>query len=310
MQILSVVGSPLDATFSVRSSDAGEEVTLESRGPRRNTRYGPGLRTLLERLRALDALLLDAYLDTRQTRRQGLTQDERRLSLPAGSSYPLRLGAADVDALAAALTASQAGIGQAAGARGGNVTRRMTMLVSAAGRPFPRPLDEVLAGEPLSGLLAPGAQYEPAEAQPLALDGPLETLVTRAARREQQMLRRQRLGSTTEAPCDLCARVFPVHHLRAAHIKKRSLCTSAEKLDPNVAMVACIECDALFESGDVIVDADGTIRATRRNPVTPDLETLVNARAGKPCCAFSPSTASYFSFHRDQQTWPTGEPTG
>jgi len=308
MQILSVVGSPLDATFSVRSSEAGEEVTLESRGPRRNTRYGPGLRTLLERLRALDAMLLDAYLDTRQTRRQGLTLDERRLSLPAGSSYPLRLAAADVDALAAALTASQAGIGQAAGARGGNVTRRMTMLVSAAGQPFPRPLEPVLAGEPLSGLLAPGAADEAAGAQPLPLDGPLETLVTRAARREQQMLRRQRLGSATDAPCDLCARAFPVHHLRAAHIKKRSLCTAAEKLDPNVVMIACIECDALFESGDLIVDADGTIRATHRNPATPDLEALINARAGKPCRAFSQSTSGYFSFHRDLQAQPAAEP--
>lgn len=52
--------------------------------------------------------------------------------------------------------------------------------------------------------------------------------------------------------------------------------------------------------------AAGTIRAAHRKPATSDLDALVNARAGKPCRAFSQSTAGYFAFHRDQQILPAG----
>lgn len=439
MQILSAAGDALDATFSLRLTDDGAELTLESRGPGRNTEYTDGLRTLLGRLGALDALLVDAYLDTRETQRQRLSREQRRLALPAGASYPLRLSTADVDATVASLEASQAEIGQAPGARGGNVPRRMTLLVRPARSraQLPALLEATLAGSTRVGVVyvprakpspknlstgvehgvwgfkpelmarsnylqafrmlregdmiflghggpdprvGPGGwrdariqaghlgmithldetatdsvwedgvypyriyvdflsdrrDFSAAEvgeevmealrlsanqqgravvqalgglmltegpegaAGPLTLDGPLDVLVSRAARREQAKLRKQRFGTALEAPCDLCSYIFPVRHLRIAHIKQRSFCSEDEKRDRNVVMAACIGCDALYENGDIVVDAHGVIRASNRNHTTPDLQRLVDALAGKRCRAFSPATAAYFAFHRDR----------
>jgi hypothetical protein len=436
LKILSTAGHPLDATFSVEPSSDGHAVVLESRGPARNTEYTEGLRTLLERLAALDAVLVDAFLDTRDTQRQGLTQEARRLRLPGGASFPYLLAGADADAVVASLKASQPNIGQPPTATGGNDTRRMVMLVRSAGARFPPFLEAVLAGSPRVGVVyvpaqppsprnlriglergvwgfsdelmgrstyvddfrllregdmvflghrGPGPRVpedgwkdatvsaghlgiitsveegatdavwpdgtypyrlgidflaerpnftaasvsdEVMEALrlsanqqgravvlplsslllsegpngvtgPLTLDGPLDRLVARAERREQDKLRKQRLGSATSAPCDLCGRTFPVRYLRMAHIKKRSLCTDAEKLDPNVVMTACIECDALFESHELVVDQHGLIVALGQNDATADLQTLIDARTGKTCRAFVPETAAYFAFHRD-----------
>lgn len=149
---------------------------------------------------------------------------------------------------------------------------------------------------PLGGLLLGGGAAGTAE--PLSLDGPLDKLVARAARREQAKLRRQRLGSAPSATCDLCGRSFPVRYLTMAHIKKRSLCTDEEKLDPNVVMKACAECDALFEAKELIVDSAGIVQAIARADATGDLKSLLTALAGRKCSAFSAETSEYFEFHR------------
>jgi hypothetical protein len=159
---------------------------------------------------------------------------------------------------------------------------------------------------PLSGLILAGGTGGLAE--PLALDGPLERMVERAERREQDKLRRQRLGSAALALCDLCGRRFPVRYLRMAHIKKRSLCSDEEKLDPNVVMAACIECDALFEAKELVVDATGVIRAVARSDATADLQLLLDARVGRSCAAFSDATSKYFEFHRERSTDYSTEP--
>jgi len=149
---------------------------------------------------------------------------------------------------------------------------------------------------PLGGLLLAGGTGGVAE--PLSLDGPLEKLVARTQRQEQARLRKQRLGSAQSAPCDLCGRSFPVRYLRMAHIKKRSLCTDEEKLDPNIVMTACVECDALFEAKEFIVDGDGAIKGVGATDVTTDLRSLLATLAGRKCGAFSTATRKYFEFHR------------
>ncbi len=152
---------------------------------------------------------------------------------------------------------------------------------------------------PLSGQLLVGGPGGVAET--LRLDGPLERMVNRAERREQDKLRTQRLGrSPTIADCDLCGRAFPVRYLRMAHIKQRALCSDEEKLDPNVVMTACIECDALFEAAELVVDGGGIVRAVPRGHVTADLQLLLDARVGRSCGAFNAATAAYFAFHRDR----------
>jgi hypothetical protein len=149
---------------------------------------------------------------------------------------------------------------------------------------------------PLGGLLLVGGTDDVTE--PLSLDGPLDKLVESAARREQARLRKQRLGTAQSATCDLCGRSLPVRYLRMAHIKKRSLCTDEEKLDPNVVMTACVECDALFEAKELTVDSAGVIQAVGGTVVTADLQTLLVTLDGRRCGAFSPSTSGYFEFHR------------
>ena len=149
---------------------------------------------------------------------------------------------------------------------------------------------------PLGGLLLVGGPGDVTE--PLSLDGPLDMLVARAARREQARLRKQRLGSAKSATCDLCGRSFPVRYLRMAHIKKRSLCTDEEKLDPNIVMTACVECDAVFEAKELIVDSAGVIQAVDGADATSDLKSLLVTIAGRKCSASSAGTSKYFEFHR------------
>lgn len=134
----------------------------------------------------------------------------------------------------------------------------------------------------------------------LAVDGALDRLASIMQRREQGRLRQAKLGSASEAHCAVCRRRLPVRHLRAAHIKPRSECTDAEKLDLSNVMVACVECDSLFEVGDISVDDTGTIVAGTADLTSSDLQLIIGARIGKTCDAFSESSAGYFAHRRAQ----------
>ena len=97
-----------------------------------NSDYAPGLSLLLGRLAKLDASLEDALVDTRQTQRQGLNADDRRLNL--GRSFPIRLGAVEsLEDLRLEMGRAQVPIGQAPGTRGGNYTKRLQMNLSIPG---------------------------------------------------------------------------------------------------------------------------------------------------------------------------------
>lgn len=128
-------------------------------------------------------------------------------------------------------------------------------------------------------------------------DGDLDRKYQRASRREQSYLRTILLGKNlAQAKCALCGRVLPVRLLWASHIKSRSKCSDAEKLDiPNIAMLACVlGCDALFEYGYVGVDASGVVRVSNA------LEGAGEAAAylwGRKCEAFTPARAKYFEWH-------------
>lgn len=87
-----------------------------------------------------------------------------------------------------------------------------------------------------------------------------------AQRRAEQDYLRQYLLSGSSGECLLCGRAFSKDFLVAAHIKKRSKCSDAEKVDiPAIAMLACkFGCDELFERGMIIVSAQGKISHTHR----------------------------------------------
>ena len=132
MKIVSREGVPLDAEFDVVPSPLASgafEIILAARGDGRNKDYTEGLTQLLLRVAGAGGVLLDAVVDTAETQKKGLTQEERRLSPPGGVSFPVALRDHDMGALAAALKASQRPIGQAPSARGGNDTRRIVLTV-------------------------------------------------------------------------------------------------------------------------------------------------------------------------------------
>jgi hypothetical protein len=79
--------------FSFRVEQLGDELTIlvQGRWHRDHNRdYLPGLELLLSRLAALDAVLLDCWVDSEYTRRLGLSRKVCRLPI-RGWQYPVRL---------------------------------------------------------------------------------------------------------------------------------------------------------------------------------------------------------------------------
>ncbi|SDH40756.1 hypothetical protein SAMN05216553_12125 [Lentzea fradiae] len=119
-------------------------------------------------------------------------------------------------------------------------------------------------------------------------------------RKEQAELRRLLLRGRTSAPCDLCGHDFPGNFLVAAHIKKRSLCSEAERNDlTNVAMLACtFGCDSLFETGYVTVDGTGHVRSRFEEELRGRLRDHLSDLDGRRCGAHDGQSEPYFEWHR------------
>ena len=131
--------------------------------------------------------------------------------------------------------------------------------------------------------------------------GNTDSIVERMVRREQRLLRKSLGLHEGSHACSLCGRIYPDRLLVAAHIKKRSECTKAEKIDiPEVAMIACIlGCDALFEHGYVTVTDDGIVQATMKSESEEHLRQMVQALHGRTVTNFNPDSVSYFTWHRN-----------
>lgn len=96
-----------------------------------NDEYSDSLQLLLERLSAISALLVAVYIDTAKIGHLALAE---RLVRMSESAYPIQLGPrTDGRRLRAALQRAQPRVGQREGARGGNSTRGMYMLVRVQG---------------------------------------------------------------------------------------------------------------------------------------------------------------------------------
>jgi hypothetical protein len=104
-------------------------------------------------------------------------------------------------------------------------------------------------------------------------------------RTEQTILRKFVLGGQESGCCCICGRRFPIAFLVAAHIKRRSKCTQAEKEDRrNVVAMCRFGCDDLFERGYAYV-ADGKVRLneSRMSSVTPAVRTYGALLSLKAC---------------------------
>jgi 5-methylcytosine-specific restriction protein A len=130
-----------------------------SRSPR-NPDYNKALTVLLTRLAQLDAVLVDALVDSRRTQELGLPEARRQL-IPA----PVRLAEIpDMEALRRRMGTAQAKIGQAPDAtKGGNATKRIRLRLEVPGHqpsdaaaledalaaPVDRPAAFILAWHPM-----------------------------------------------------------------------------------------------------------------------------------------------------------------
>ncbi|CAN5907966.1 hypothetical protein BH11MYX4_BH11MYX4_05070 [soil metagenome] len=127
-------GTPVDATFRVEPVGDSVSIVFESRGgtrgskEERNAEYTAGLLLILERLRERGLRIADAVVESRDT--MTIPVEERRLQLD-GRAYPLVID--DADAVRRALSAAQAKVGRAPGARGaGNATKRIRLLIEGS----------------------------------------------------------------------------------------------------------------------------------------------------------------------------------
>jgi hypothetical protein len=118
-------------------------------------------------------------------------------------------------------------------------------------------------------------------------------------RRLEQGLLRRTLLPRAEGLCDICGDELPVQFLVAAHIKKRSACSVAERLDiPSVAMVACkFGCDALFEEGYIAVDESGSIVVSPLAPRADAAGRYLQRLDGRKVAVAAGARLSYFSWH-------------
>lgn len=122
-------GTEVDATYRVELLEVKPTIVIEARGGTRgtpaalNTEYSEGLQLLLERLKKAQLTILDAAVETRDTR--DLPIEVRRLDL--GAPYPVEV--TDPDALRRAIGRAQERVGRKPGATGGNSTRRIRIWV-------------------------------------------------------------------------------------------------------------------------------------------------------------------------------------
>jgi len=121
------------------------------------------------------------------------------------------------------------------------------------------------------------------------------------SRMEQAFLRWILLGSKQHGTCVICGCQLPTDLLVAAHIKRRSDCSKAEKLDfkNNVMPVCKLGCDELFERGYITV-LDGRVvkNSSREGKMTEKVKVYVNAINDRPCPSWQEDSPSYFDWHR------------
>jgi len=100
-------------------------------------------------------------------------------------------------------------------------------------------------------------------------------------RKEQTFLRAYLTKGDSTGVCTICHEELPTELLVAAHIKRRSVCTNAERLDfDNVATLMCqLGCDDLFEKGYIFVSSSKVTKNQKRR-TTPKLDLVINSVEG------------------------------
>lgn len=125
----------------------------------------------------------------------------------------------------------------------------------------------------------------------------LERRFMAVQRLEQGALREHLLQGRASGECLLCGRTFHAHFLVAAHIKKRSQCSDAEKRDlQNIGMLNCkFGCDELYERGYVGVQSDGHVRVSSK--LTSPIELAYATHSLRSLVQVTKANEGYFEWH-------------
>lgn len=121
---------------------------------------------------------------------------------------------------------------------------------------------------------------------------------TSKSRKEQAFLRAFHSNGRLNSQCVLCCEEYPLEFLVAAHIKKRSECSNAEKLDfKNIAALMCkAGCDDLFEKGYVYVSGGEVYKNSKRDTTTA-LDSVISKIAGNKVPNWHGSE-EYYNHHK------------
>lgn len=135
--------------------------------------------------------------------------------------------------------------------------------------------------------------YLPSIAEELDLD---RNSITKQ-RKEQSFLRAHLINGRSIGNCVICQNDFPFDMLIAAHIKKRSACSTEEKKDfDNVAALMCkIDCDDLYEKGYISI-VDGKVIKNKKRITTVILDTIISKIIGNNVNNWSGSK-KYYEWH-------------
>ena len=129
----------------------------------------------------------------------------------------------------------------------------------------------------------------------------LDQTTSVTVRKEQAALRRTLFNNRPNGTCCICLEQLPVSFLWASHLKKRSLCSTEEKLDfHNVAAPMCkFGCDELYEKGYIGVQ-NGTVVEVKHGCKTSFINNYISKVIGNECNAWSRDSKKYFDWH---YTW-------
>lgn len=127
------------------------------------------------------------------------------------------------------------------------------------------------------------------------LDKRRETL----QRTEQKFLRAQLFGKANYDSCCICGEMMPIEFLVAAHVKKRSKCSSEEKLDfrSNIVPMCRFGCDELYERGYIAVDSKGSVTDLSVGSVLDKVSNYIDGIKGNKCPAYTGNSKYYFDWH-------------
>ena len=224
--IVNDAGEFIDSHFSVECIERRFHIILESRGGTagssnaRNLEYATGMKTLLERLQKLNAIIEDVLVDTKVTRSMGLTADQRRLQME-NFDYPIDLSeCSQLESLRLSMGSAQRPIGRRENATGsGNNTKRIRIVATIVGRTGGHEeLSQVLAGwvypihENANREDEPALDFEPSD----IVDARVRRLKTLVQRQGQPAFRKQILSAYNGKCCIRNCEIEEV--LEAAHI--------------------------------------------------------------------------------------------